>query len=182
MAITKATTGNNTIYDDNLLLSTTHTLDLICPIGTILMWPKSTPPKGWLICNGGTFNQTTYPKLYTVLGNSTTLPNFQGRVPVGVGSVTANGTFSPTLKGTGGEVKHTLTVSEMPSHRHSYMLANAGYINSDNGSVQRSMQKYDEEIYSSKYTDYIGGGSSHNNIQPYYGIYFIIKAEHAIMN
>ncbi len=180
MAITKATTGSNTIYDDNLLLSTTHTLDLICPIGTILMWPKSTPPKGWLICNGGTFNQTIYPKLYAVLGNSTTLPNFQGRVPVGVGSVTSHGTFSPTLGGMGGEVKHTLTLSEMPSHRHSYMFARAGNVNADGSNDQRSWER--DHPYDTTYTTPVGGNGSHNNIQPYYGIYFIIKAEHAIMN
>jgi len=33
------------------------------PVGTPLPWPSATPPSGWLICNGQTFNTAQYPLL-----------------------------------------------------------------------------------------------------------------------
>jgi len=33
------------------------------PVGTPVPWPASTPPAGWLKCNGATFTATQYPKL-----------------------------------------------------------------------------------------------------------------------
>lgn len=33
------------------------------PVGTPLPWPSTTPPAGWLICNGQTFNTAQYPLL-----------------------------------------------------------------------------------------------------------------------
>ena len=33
------------------------------PVGVPVPWPTATPPAGWLICNGTTFDKTKYPKL-----------------------------------------------------------------------------------------------------------------------
>jgi hypothetical protein len=38
--------------------------------GDIKRWPTTTPPAGWLLCNGGTFSSTTYPALAAVLGDT----------------------------------------------------------------------------------------------------------------
>ena len=57
--------------------------------GTIIPWPVSTLPKGWLLCDGSAISRTTYKSLFSVIGTtygtgdgSTTfnLPN--GRIPV----------------------------------------------------------------------------------------------------
>lgn len=36
--------------------------------GAMMMWPKSTPPTGWLKRNGAAISRTTYAALFTVLG------------------------------------------------------------------------------------------------------------------
>ena len=51
-------------------------------VGTIQMWPKSTAPAGYLLCDGSAYNTTTYAALYAVL-NVGTLPDFRGVFPRG---------------------------------------------------------------------------------------------------
>ena len=65
------------------------------PVGTIMMWggKGSTPPAGWLLCNGAIISNTTYSALYAVLGSTYniaavpsgqfTLPAFNSRLPMG---------------------------------------------------------------------------------------------------
>ncbi len=63
------------------------------PAGTIAMWVKATPPTGWLLCNGAEYNKTTYPQLFTNVGNAYELgtetagnsrvPNMQDRFVIG---------------------------------------------------------------------------------------------------
>ncbi|MFC1199769.1 hypothetical protein ACFGZS_05880 [Pasteurella multocida] len=45
------------------------------PVGAIVAFPKGITPHGYLKGIGGTFNQETYPDLYTANGNSNVLPN-----------------------------------------------------------------------------------------------------------
>ncbi|HDR1208256.1 TPA: tail fiber protein, partial [Pasteurella multocida] len=45
------------------------------PLGSIVAFPKNITPQGFLRADGTTFNQATYPDLYTVNGNSNRLPN-----------------------------------------------------------------------------------------------------------
>lgn len=58
------------------------------PSGTIVAFGGTTPPAGWLLCNGQTVSRSTYSSLYAVVGNSfgsgdgsTTfhLPDLRGR-------------------------------------------------------------------------------------------------------
>lgn len=48
------------------------------PIGTILSYVGSTAPTGYLLCNGATYNTTTYSELYKLLGTNV-LPDLRGR-------------------------------------------------------------------------------------------------------
>src|SRR5260370_34107783 len=81
------------------------------------------PPKGWAFCNGQLLpinqNQALFSLLGTTYGGNgqTTfaLPNLQGRVPVGFNG---NGVL---LGQVGGELTHTVTTAEMPSHTHALM-------------------------------------------------------------
>jgi microcystin-dependent protein len=77
------------------------------------------PPKGWALCNGQLLpinqNQALFSLLGTTYGGdgrvNFALPNLQGRVPVHMGQGILLGQL-------GGEVNHTLNLSEMPAHNH----------------------------------------------------------------
>ena len=157
-------------------------LQQAAPIGTIQMWPTNTPPAGWLICNGSTFNTSTYPGLNTVLGGNT-LPDFNGRFPLGVGNSGTNGSTQHNLSSSGGEEKHQLTVNEMPSHSHgSGSLATTQPYLSQNGSGTQDKRdgggtKLYEYTSITGNTSSVGGNQAHNNMPPFYTINFIIKAQ-----
>ncbi|WGM03914.1 phage tail protein [Arsenophonus nasoniae] len=48
------------------------------PVGAPIPWPQATPPVGYLVCNGQTFNKTTCPQLATVYPSGK-LPDLQGQ-------------------------------------------------------------------------------------------------------
>ena len=96
--------------------------DMSAMIGEIRLWPTATAPKGWKICDGSSLSSTTYSALYAVIGttyggSSTNfyLPNFKGRVPVGVGYATQ---YTYTLAEKGGENFVQLTSDQIPDHKH----------------------------------------------------------------
>src|SRR5262245_40147685 len=74
-------------------------------------------PKGWALANGQVLpinqNQALFSLLGTTYGGNgqTTfaLPNLQGRTPIHVGN-------GYTLGETGGQLAHTVTMSELPTH------------------------------------------------------------------
>ncbi|MCG3461654.1 tail fiber protein [Xenorhabdus bovienii] len=47
------------------------------PVGVPVPWPAETPPEGWLICNGDSFDKATYPKL-ALAYPSGNLPDLRG--------------------------------------------------------------------------------------------------------
>ena len=103
-------------------------------------------------------------------------------MPVGID--TSDSSFS-TVEKTGGEKTHTLTVSEMPSHTHIQnahthalkvagddSVALSGANPSDKGYVYRYYDKKGVATNSTTATNQnTGGGSSHNNLQPYITCY-----------
>lgn len=92
-----------------------------------------------------------------------------GRVLVGKSTT---GTFS-TIGATGGSEAVSLTVSQIPSHRHTY---SSGWDNQSDGLFSgQSWEGYPGThivgSYDSMSTSASGGGSSHNNLQPYIVVY-----------
>ncbi|PHM73657.1 phage tail protein [Xenorhabdus kozodoii] len=43
--------------------NTNNNANLALPVGVPVPWPTETPPEGWLICNGDSFDTMRYPKL-----------------------------------------------------------------------------------------------------------------------
>lgn len=92
-------------------------------LGEIMLFAGSTPPNGWMVCNGQLLDISDYDALYTLVGTTYGgdgqitfgLPNLQGRVPVGMGQ---GPTQSYVLGQAGGEERHTLIVPELPAHSH----------------------------------------------------------------
>lgn len=68
------------------------------PTGTIIMYPSSTAPSGYLLCDGSSYNTTLYSALWSVIfytyggsGSTFKVPNFQGCFLRGAGSQTIGG-------------------------------------------------------------------------------------------
>jgi hypothetical protein len=101
-------------------------------------------------------NSTTSTNPSSLLGFGTWTAFGSGRVMVGYNS--SDSDYNP-LEKTGGYKTHTLSVSEMPAHTHTYSALSGSGSGADNGSGQGSL--------TTKTTSSTGGGSPHNNLQPY---------------
>lgn len=139
--------------------------DLIYPIGSIYI----------------SATLTTVEQVQALFGGKWELFG-EGRCLVGKSTETE---FNTLLK-TGGEATHTLTTSEMPSHRHR-LLSAANYSTNCNGltgynttQVGGIANSNGTEVYCDisassnnalgsnvPYVENTGGGKSHNNLQPY---------------
>ena len=79
--------------------STDNTLRRGAVIGEIRWFAMSTPPEGWLVCNGAAVSTSDYAALFAAIGNiflpegvsaspiTFNLPNLMGKVPWGATSV-----------------------------------------------------------------------------------------------
>ncbi|MCG5372002.1 phage tail protein, partial [Providencia rettgeri] len=77
-------TNKNTTKDRNGNLKVSGSDELSdCQVGIPLPWPQSSPPTGYLICNGQSFNKTTYPLLAKAYPTGV-LPDLRGEFIRGV--------------------------------------------------------------------------------------------------
>lgn len=140
--------------------------DKVYPVGSIYMSTSNTNPHDLF---GGTWEALD-----------------DGRVLIGANSSYPAGT-------TGGEVSHTLTENEMPSHKHNIVkpiamptgandILNINDSNFDALLGTDNFKRYESygdayngvEVPNYGYTDsigYSGGGVAHNNMQPYLSVY-----------
>lgn len=54
------------LLDPNMTVSAFN--DQQMPIGSIHILTSATMPKGWMLCNGGSYAQLSYPDLFAVIG------------------------------------------------------------------------------------------------------------------
>lgn len=172
----------NKVTDDNMN-EIKDTINTNTPVGSISLFAGTTAPSGWLICDGSAVSRTTYANLFSVIGTtygtgdgSTTfnIPDLQGRVPVGYKS---SDTSFDTIGETGGEKTHTLSVDEMPSHRHDGLnwYGSITTLNSGGTATKLSAEWSGDSSANGFKTEYAGGGQAHNNLQPYIVLNYIIS-------
>ena len=164
--------------------------------GSLLMWPTTSAPTGYLNCDGSAVSRTTYASLFAVVGTtfgsgdgSTTFntPNYTGRMPYGA-----------TIGSTGGSadsivVSHTHTATSTvtdPQHQHlaldptagtyqNFAVVNGGgaiaavYNNVANGSLQTGKASTGISVATTNTSTGVSGTNA--NLPPYLGINFIIK-------
>ncbi len=123
------------------------TLLQVYPVGSIYMSVNSTSPSTLF---GGTWVQ------------------LKDRFLLGAGDTYTNGK-------TGGAAEVTLTVNQMPSHRHStaqeYVSENGNSFDDYTVQSDHLSPTEAESKYYPNYTDYTGGGKAHNNMPPYLTVY-----------
>lgn len=125
------------------------------PSGGIIIWSGAADniPSGWALCDGQ---------------NGT--PDLQDKFVLGAGTNHAVGSE-------GGEENHTLTLAEMPQHRH----AAVRYVGSGTDQFGSSASGGKWMKYGTAYesvisqTEYSGSSQAHNNMPPYYALCYIMK-------
>lgn len=93
------------------------------PVGTIVWWPITEIPNGWLPCTGQQYPTNTFSSLYIVIGNTFggneeyfNVPQMTNNMAIGVGQ-----TSGPSLGQRGGStMSPSLNINNLPSHSHSF--------------------------------------------------------------
>lgn len=153
----------------------------VIPAGSMMWYGGSSAPTGWLECDGAAISRTTYAALFEAISTtfgagdmSTTfnVPNQERRVLVGKGG-TGTATLGNSIGDTGGAETHTLTEDEIPAHNHGYTNGDLEQLwGPSSGLAYICRDVFTEDFYT---TNAVGGGGSHNIIQPALVLMLIIK-------
>jgi len=200
-----ASVGTNTTQ-----VATTQFVQQAGLTGEVKLWATASAPTGYLFCNGASVSTTTYASLFAVIGytyggsgGSFNVPDFSGRMPIGV-----NGTY--TLASTGGAATTTLSTTNLPSHTHSFsatsggtstslshqhnLLGSSDHYVADGGQSRGGAASFPFSLGGTDYGTYTtasgsldhthsvsgttggtGSGTAVTTISPYLGVYYIIK-------
>lgn len=132
------------------LTGVTATISNAYPVGSIYM------------------NATNSTNPGTLLGFGTWTSFGAGRVLIGIDS---GDTDFNTAEETGGSKTHTLTESQIPSHRHQVGSNDSSAGFGGAAGNQEFVQNFGTGIGNPCNTSFTGGGSAHNNVQPYIVVY-----------
>ena len=136
----------------------------VVPVGGIILWNKN---KGelpsdygqWAICDGSTVN-----------GMQT--PDLRGLFVVGASQLSSSWATRGT---TGGAAEVTLTTNQMPKHTHTYRVPDNksqglwGWYSSQDDGFWRGTKSWASTSAC--------GGQPHNNLPPFYALYYIMRVK-----
>ena len=158
-------------------------------VAEIRIFAGNFAPRGWAFCDGQLLPISQNTQLFSLIGTTyggdgrttTALPNLQGRAPMHPGR--GPGLTSRRLGERGGSETITLTEAQMPNHTHT--LATEGDEDPDDNdpadnalgpagvfAPAASLQAMRGGSLQSA-----GGSQSHNNLQPFLAINFIIALQ-----
>ena len=138
--------GETTVTKEIALLE--DIANALYPVGSIYMSVNNTNPSTFF---GGTWEAWG-----------------AGKVPVGVDT---NDTSFATVEQTGGEKQHTLTIAEMPAHNHTIPCTPTANDGSEPTYQAAQVNAEATGNHNSIVAVSSGGGSPHNNLQPYITCY-----------
>jgi microcystin-dependent protein len=142
-------------------------------------------PRGWAQCDGQILPINQYQALYSLLGTtyggdgrtSFALPDLRGRTPIHVGNGHNQGQKS-------GSETDTLTVQQIPQHRHTVNASSSdATTNVPTGNVPAAATTFAYAEPSgltgmnAGVIQSAGGGQSHNNMQPFLTLNFVIALQ-----
>lgn len=148
------------------------------------MFAGNFAPAGWMFCSGQLLpiseNEVLFQLIGTTYGgdgeSTFSLPDLQSRVPVHMGA-------GYVLAQAAGSEEVTLTVQQIPAHRHPAIATTApgttnspaGALFSQSPSVQPYIQDEPTGPLAASSVAPIGGSQPHTNIQPRLALSFIIS-------
>lgn len=159
-------------------------------IGTVALFAFNYPPRDWLFCHGQILPINDYQALFSLLGTryggdgktNFALPDLRGRMPVGVGQGAGN---NFVLGQTGGTATNTISVSQLPSHSHSFNVsANSGNsfvaagnfpANNRDGILHYGTTA--NQTMASQAISATGGGQALDNMPPLLGLNYCIAVD-----
>lgn len=152
------------------------------PTGVVSAFAGTSPPSGYLFCDGSVISRTTYAALFSVIGTAfgagdgtTTfqLPFMARRVIVGAGG-TSSGVLGNTVGNVGGAESVSLTSDQNGDHTHASVPGLAINRISVSGG---SGHPYTFTVGGPTATGTVNGGAGnpHNNVQPSVVMNWIIK-------
>ncbi|MCG9534238.1 phage tail protein [Providencia huaxiensis] len=115
------------------------------PVGAPIPWPQATAPSGFLVCNGQSFNKTTYPILAKAYPTGV-LPDLRGEFLRGLDSGRNVDSGRAALSSQGDDNKE---------HNHNIILKNAS---GSGGSEQPALRTLSINVSNATYTTEKSGG------------------------
>lgn len=145
------------------------------PVGGIMWYGGTSPPAGWLLCDGSEVEQAVWPALYAAIGDNFgpadpgyfQLPDLRGCAAIGTGQ--GSGLTLRVLGDDGGAEDVALNVTQIPSHAHTTHAHLPGL------ALAPGELPVDLPNPFPGGTGYAGGGLSHQNMPPWLAVTAIIR-------